>query len=188
MSRRDKVYSDAREQGHALGYSEGHESGFATGRIDAYRQTESDRQALIDTQIHDYVEFCRTSSEQMRQAMEEWFVKSEESLAGLAVVIAERLLRRELDSDPQAIVAITREAIQEITHATTARITVNAYDAKFLEGHQDSLLAASTSLKTIEIISDPTVRAGCTIQTDGGSVDATLERHLRALIEEVLKR
>jgi flagellar assembly protein FliH len=188
MSRRDKVYSDAREQGHALGYSEGHEAGFATGRIDAYRQTESDRQALIDTQIHDYVEFCRNSADQFRQAADEWFTKSEEALAGVAIIIAERLLRRQLDADPQAIVAITREAIQEITHATTARITVNPYDAKFLEGHQDALLAASTSLKSIEIICDANVRAGCIIQTDGGSVDATLDTHLRKLIEEVLSR
>ena len=115
MSRRDKVYSDAREQGHALGYSEGHEAGFATGRIDAYRQTESDRNALIENQIHDYVEFCKATAEQFKQASDEWFLKAEEELAGVAIIIAERLLRKQLDADPQAIIAITREAIQEIT-------------------------------------------------------------------------
>ena len=46
-------------------------------------------------------------------------------------------------------------------------------------------MTIASSLRNVEFVADPTVTAGCVIETDGGVVDATVDTKLATLDEEM---
>ncbi len=68
-----------------------------------------------------------------------------------------------------------------MTHSRHARIRLNPFDGAILQNHRTELLAASGSLRDIELVDDPTIVGGCVIETEGGLVDATTETRLELL-------
>lgn len=185
MSRRDRIYQEAYSSGHAAGFAEGFAEGKKLGEIEAFRQTAEERSQIIESQIATFAEALDSMGEAMHRAIADWFENAEPELANIAVLIAEKLIRRELKQDPLAIVEIVKQTLQEITHASSARILVNPQDVRFLDGREQELLAAAGSIRSIEFVPDETVHAGCLIQTEGGSVDARIEVHLKNLIKEL---
>ena len=69
----------------------------------------------------------------------------------------------------------------EVTHSRTARLRVNPLDAHTVLQYRDELLAATRSLESIEVIADPAVSGGCVIETDGGTVGASIETQLEVV-------
>jgi flagellar assembly protein FliH len=172
-----------REEAKQRGFTEGYEEGFALGREQGRtRAYEEASEATAE-------EICRIAGEldqlgqDMHAALNEWYRQSEESLARLSVEIARRLVAKELETSEEAILSITREALEEVTHAATARIKVNPAHSAILENYIDQFQSLAPSLKSIEIVDDPSVGSGCVIETDGGVVDASIESKLRNIVE-----
>lgn len=112
----------------------------------------------------------------MKNTVSEWQAGLESPLASLAVVIATQILGRELTLDPDAVIGIARQAVGEVTHASTARIRVNPFQAPVVRARQSDILAASVSLRSVEkVVDDPTITSGCVIESDGGTVDAQID-------------
>jgi flagellar biosynthesis/type III secretory pathway protein FliH len=96
------------------------------------------------------------------------------------------LLAKELRTDPAAALGLAREALAEVTHAESARIRVNPFHGAVLRERMPELLAASESLKRIEVVDDPTVAAGVIVDSAGGVIDATLPTRVRNLVRQTL--
>src|ERR1019366_2662249 len=89
---------------------------------------------------------------------------------------------RELELDRSTILEIVRSGMLEVTHSRTARLRVNPLDAHTLMKYRDELLASTRSLSSIEVIADPAVSGGCIIETDGGTVGASVETQLEVVL------
>jgi len=186
VSRRDQIFEEAKEKGHAEGFEIGYREGREIGVAEAYRSTQEERHQLIESQIQDYGAFLQRQGDIMRKSMEDWFENAERELGNLAVVIAEKIIRRELESSQDIILAMAKEAMGEVTHASKVRILVNPKDRPFLAGYEASLKQISASVESIELVDDPHMKDGITILTEGGSVDMRVETHLRNLLESML--
>ncbi|MCB8932711.1 MAG: hypothetical protein H6534_04640, partial [Chthonomonadaceae bacterium] len=66
-------------------------------------------------------------------------------------------------------------------------IRANVLDAPALSRHREELAALAPSLRQVDIVEDPTIRAGCVIETDGGVVEATVEQKLQRALQELRK-
>ena len=101
-------------------------------------------------------------------------------------MIAERIIRRELELAPETVLTMAREAIAEVNHSSRVKILVNPQDRPFLEGYQDKLKQVSSSVESIELVDDPNISSGVMIVTEGGNIDVRVETHLRNLLERIL--
>jgi flagellar assembly protein FliH len=177
------AYAAGLEEGKLVGRNIGFTAGHAEGFELAFEEAAARKQAELDALTADFEKIIAT----INGAMQEWFVKSEPALAQVSTLIAKRVLARELKLAPDSILAITKEALAEVTHANSARIRINPADSGILEEHRAELMAAAESVRQLEIVSDEDIPGGCVIETDGGVVDAQIDMRLEEIVLGVRK-
>jgi len=92
--------------------------------------------------------------------------KFEDSLASLAVVVAEHILEREVDNDSSIVIEQTKKAIRSLDDDIIFKIHLNPHDVEVLKEVKSELLPDSSALSQVEITADNSVeRGGCTTGT-----------------------
>ncbi len=177
-----RAYEQAKATGYQEGYEKGHTEGIAAGHAASYNAASAQRQLDLEA----FAGALGTLRGEAVLSIDAWYVQAEQHMAELATVIAGRVITQELSTEPAIILSMVREAIAEVTHASTARIRVNVRDLPLLREHRDQIAALAPSLKDLEIVVDDEIAGGCVIDTDGGMIEATIESKLREAIE-VLK-
>ena len=178
---RDAVIKSAQAEGYAIGLEQGHAEGFAVG------VAEGEAQALIIAEqarakmLAAFGGELNAVIDQARAAVPAWCEMAEEALTDRAVEICRRIIARELELDRSTILEIVRDGMLEVTHSRTARLRVNPLDAHTVLQHKEQLLAATRSLDSIDVISDPAITGGCIIETDGGTIGASIETQLEVV-------
>ncbi|MBI5547641.1 MAG: type III secretion system stator protein SctL [Deltaproteobacteria bacterium] len=104
----------------------------------------------------------------------------------LALLIAEKLLGRALEADPELVLHVVAQAIESVRQQREIVLRVNPEDAQLLRGSRKKLMDMLGRTKDIAVRDDPEVaRGGCIIETENGTVDAQLATQLQ-MLEEVL--
>lgn len=122
------------------------------------------------------------------QRMEQIEAQAEPQLRDLAVAIARKIIGKELEFHPDAVVDIVRAALAEKARLRREIfLRVNPADLQFIRDKKPDLLDVLSRAKEIGIREDPDVaRHGVIIETDAGTIDAQLETQLE-VFERVLK-
>lgn len=175
----EQLKQQARIEGRKEGYAEGLEK----GRREALRNLRADCEAHARA----FADELNAVMGVLQASIQQFYRNAEESLAGLALAIAARIVAREVETSPETALAIAKEAIAEVTHAESATVRLNPFQSEIVRAHADQLLAASPSLKDVQIVDDPSIAGGCVIESAGGRIDATIEFRVRALLEAMLE-
>jgi type III secretion protein L len=111
----------------------------------------------------------------------------ETDLRKLAVRIAERILERELTTNPETVVDIAAAALRQAGAPRDVLLRVHPDDLKALERGRPRLLERCARAEAVQFRADPTIgRGGCIVETELGTVDARLPVQLDA-IERALR-
>ena len=112
-------------------------------------------------------------------------------LVRLALEIAERMVGKVIDEDPQVIASVLERAKKEVTNAKQIRIWLHPTDHKVLaEIRPDLIQCGEEQGRKIEVVASVEIsRGGCRLETEIGVVDATVpiqfeEIHRQLLDEE----
>jgi flagellar assembly protein FliH len=160
----EEIHNRAREEGFQQGLQEGRLAG-----------------------EQEYLERIRTL-EQFIDSLDRPFAQLddcvEQQLAQLAMLVARQLVRRELRTEPEQIIAVIREALAALpVAARNVRLALHPEDARLI---RDSLVLQDNA-QTLQIVDDPVqTRGGCRVETDVSQIDATVESRLNAIIAGVL--
>lgn len=156
-----------RQQGYEEGFAQGKEQGLKVGQEDLAQQAQ--RLQSIAAQLS-----------QPLAALDDEVVHE---LVTLAVTIARHMVRREISSNPDEIVAVVREAAAALpTASRTIRIFLNPADAALLK---ESLSISEQG--AWELVDDPALtRGGCRLETENAQLDATLEARLAAVVAQLM--
>jgi flagellar assembly protein FliH len=102
----------------------------------------------------------------------------------LAGAIARHIVRRELQTQPDEIVAVIRETVALLPMtARDIRVHLNPEDAKLVR----SRVVEAGSDRSWNIAEDPLIsRGGCRVSSENSTIDATLEQRLGAVIASAL--
>lgn len=152
------------QQAHEEGYAKGYGEGLAAGKAQSQR------------------------FEQLMTALHEPFVdldqQVEQELLLLVKVVARQLVRRELRSEPDQIVAVVREAMAALPVATRdVRLQLHPEDAALV----CEVLSLEQADRPWRIVEDPVLpRGDCRVVTDTSQVDATLESRLTTLVTSIM--
>jgi flagellar assembly protein FliH len=172
-----------REEAYHAGFKEGYEAGVTLGKaegrragyMDGLAQAQEEMQEQVRGEAMVFANEVQQIRDELDVAIKQWFVRSEEALTDLSIEAVKRVLRAELSQSRESVKAIVKDALREITHANHARIRVNPSDSAYFLEHRDILFEAGSNLRDCEIVPDPTVAAGCIIETEAGIVDARLQ-------------
>jgi flagellar assembly protein FliH len=108
--------------------------------------------------------------------------ETERQMVQLALALARRVVHREVTLDPDLAAALAHVALDRLGTTTPATIRLNPEDYTIVarDGERWGSVA-------VTVVPDPSIsRGGCLVESDFGSVDATIERQFdelsRALI------
>ena len=104
----------------------------------------------------------------------------------LTVLVAREIIGREVALDPSLIERTLEEALQRLNEASHIVARLHPEDLAFLRERAASLPEGQRG-PPLELVADESVaRGGCRLDSERGSIDATLETQLR-LIHEALQ-
>lgn len=116
----------------------------------------------------------------LKQAEERWHRERESDLFGIARLLAERLLLRELSLNQDTIVDLARQALMPLKRARQLRFSVHPEDVEPL---RQGLASLELNVDRIEVTLDPTApRGAIRIFTELGAVRAELAPQLDRLL------
>ena len=111
----------------------------------------------------------------------------EAEIAGLAIAVARKVVRREVEMRRDVVVESVKAALGVLASAGSVTVKVNPLDLEVMHQFKKDLEKYSGSVKGVSVDADETIsRGGCIIETNYGEVDATIEG-VFAEIEEKLK-
>lgn len=165
---------EIREAARLEGYEDGFRRGLEEGAVKAHLEAEA-------RYAEEIARFAARLAEH-EQAFEGFIAECEDRLAILAIVLAERLLRRELEHSRESAFDIARDVISEVRGSATIRVRLNPLDSALIEARAAELVEACSGLRNIEVVVDPSIGAGCVVETDSGLIDARIESALERLI------
>lgn len=103
---------------------------------------------------------------------------TEEDLVRLAVAIARRILRREISTDPVAILGLVKAAFERIEAREVIRLRAHPEDARTIEASFADLGLP----ERIEILADKKLERGAlVVETERGELDASVETQLEEI-------
>jgi len=179
----DRLRAEAREEGYLTGHRAGFEDGLNAGRREGMIEGRMLAQQEGRQQIQAFMTDLESVGSSFHNAVQDWFLKMEEELAGLALEIARRVVATELATTNEVALAIARECVAEINHAHAARVLVNLAGFKQIQGREAELMAFAKTLKSLEIVVDASLTDGVVVESDGGRIDGTIETKFSNLEE-----
>ena len=122
--------------------------------------------------------------ELLARRLADLFQQVQRQLALLAGAIARHIIRRELKTQPDEIVAVVRETVGLLPIvARQVRVHLHPEDAELVR----SRLASASGERAWSIVEDPMLaRGGCRVTSETSSIDAQLEQRLGAAIATML--
>ena len=136
-----------------------------------------------DSRLNSTLAALQFAADQLHAQRDHWLDQSQHEAVRLGVAIAERLLRRTLGVQPEAVLDLIRSALDWSVGTDRLRVRLHPFDAE-LVAHAETSLDAN---REIEFLSDGSLTRGdCVVETPNGQTDARLEVILQCIADELL--
>ena len=168
---------EGRLQGRQEGLRLGREEGLQAGRVEGRQEAAAAAHHLI-TQAEDLLGSASQEAERLLRALAT-------ETATLATLMAERILRQQLQLQPERLVSMVAVLLEEIDAHGGVRILASSADAALLQAEIEELTQRAP-LADIDVIPLRHVADGqLRIETDGGDYDASVTTQLANLKRQV---
>jgi len=162
-SRAASILESARTQAESMRAS-AKEEGYQAG----YAEWDERKQALEQR-------IAELEAETERQVAEHWSALEPELLA-LAVEVAKKIVRHEVDQHQEYILRAIKTALSQIRDKREIKLHLNAADYEFLKDRKEEMRGSFDGLQSIEMIEDRRIeKGGVLIESASGQLDARLE-------------
>lgn len=162
--RAESIRSDAYEEGYQAGLRE----------LDAGK-------AMLNQRLEEL------EGELRRQVMEHW-AEMEPEILQLAVEIARKIIRYEIDENKSIILTTVKAGIEQLRERRELKLRVNPADYEFVREHKEEITESYDGVRSVEVVQDRRVESGgCIVESANGHLDGRTETQIkeveRALLE-----
>jgi len=161
-----EVYDKAEKEGFAKGHAEGHAEAFSAFQVEGLEKLK-------------HLESLIASAEKSK---DEIFRANERFLISLVYRICKMILLRELQTDREYLVRLTRDLIERTGIRDGIRLRLNPEDFLAMGSLKEGLETYFGNLKNLQIESSSTVsRGSCVIESEWNAIDANLDTQMKAV-------
>jgi len=181
---RERIVANAAEDGHAQGLAQGLEEGRAQGR-------EEGRAEALEQTKRELSELSTKWSEALR-AFEvdrsEMLISARQDVLRLALLLAEKVIKRRVESDPRVVLDQLASVLSMISSPTRLTVRVHPSDGELARDALPDMLERCANAQHIEIVEDISLERGsCVAKTSGGGeFDASVRSQLDRIVEELM--
>jgi len=180
LAEAEKIKAAAKEEGYQEGFSRGSEDGYEEGEKkgeEAGLAKHAEATARFETLFNAAV-----------AEKDAYFVDREALLVELATRIAAKVIAREVDTRPDHITHLLRQAVRRLQDRSKLTVTLHPDDLeKVSQARADGALSFN-GVKQIEFLADDKmVHGGLRIQSSGLTLDAALDSQLTEIVRGLLE-
>ena len=163
--------AEIRRQAHEEGRRAGYQEGLARARAEAEEIRNRARSVL------------REAEETRRRLLDELAP----ALRDLAVAIAEKIVARQLDLQPDCVAAVAQEALAALRDREHVVVYAHPSQVPHLQKARPALQALCAENAAVRIIGDEEVKpGGVLVETEQGLVDATVDVRWREVLKALV--
>lgn len=158
-----EVQESAYKEGHELGLVEGSEKAFQDSK-EEFRQRMSAMDEILQ------------NIEKLKGTL---LIDNEAELIKLLFLIAKKIALRDLETNREAVAEILKHVLGEMQTDERVTVRLSSEDLVFLESLQEKSEQRLQNFERIKFITDDKIKpGGCLIETEYGTVDATVEERV----------
>lgn len=190
---RERTLAGAFEQGRAEGRAKGLEEGRAQGfkdALDTAIQQHGDALAKLEAN-------WATELSEFAARRDVLFQRATDDVIRLAVLIAERVIKRTLTISPDVVVDQVRAVLALASGPTELKLCIHPGDRALVQQALPGLIAMSAAVGHVELVDDPSLaRGSCVARTKadsersaasgGGEIDASIRTQLDRIVQIIL--
>ena len=192
----DRLLEEARRQAEHLrrkAHQDGLEQGRREGLADAAQEIETRAAELADERAQQKLRTClpalRQAAESLTEQRDVWLADWEQTAVRLAIAVAEKIVRRRLEHEPEIRTEMIRSVLEAATGSPRITIHLNPHDAESLQSLVEEIVSSISGCGEAAVVADPDVSpGGCLIKTEQGQIDGRLETQLERIASELLWR
>jgi flagellar assembly protein FliH len=177
----ERIVADAEREANAIRQAAevaGHAAGLETIEALVAQRVAAQAECLLPA--------LRQAIDGVETAKAECLARWEESALGVALAIAARVIRREVQHCPQITLSLVRESLELASGASDVQIRMHPADLDILRNEVRELAAEIARLGDDAIIADENIsRGGCRVETRTGSIDQQFEAQLARIEQEL---
>ncbi len=181
---RDRLVSNATDDGHDQGYKKGFEEGLADGVAKGIEEARAAQAQLLDQLSQMWIAQLDVF-EQQRDTMLE---QARTQIVELGAMIAQRVTRRVIELDPTVVLKEMQAILSSMTESTRLVLLVHPDDIELAQAQLPAMIERFASCEHAQIVTDPTLERGsCVARTaSGGIIDASITTQLDRIISALL--
>ena len=154
----------------------------------AQEENAKQRQAGYDSGYQEGLAQTTEILVKARTEQEQFLKNANRDLMDLAFKIAEKIIGKQLEMEPETIIAIVKQAMQTVRQSKQLTIRVHPEDAKLLKQNEEELQETLGRQRILDVVEDKKVhRGGCIIESEIGTVEAQLQTQLERLKKILLQ-
>jgi flagellar assembly protein FliH len=120
--------------------------------------------------------------EQAMHVKQQLIAEAEPAMVELSVMIAQKLIQKQLTLQPDWIVGLVKEHLKRKSSATAVTILVSPQQFPIVYAARDVLMACLDPMAELLVVPDQHVQDhGCIIRTPSGNMDCTVDTQLKAI-------
>ncbi len=165
--------------------------GHTTGSLQAESEFEATVEAEVQQRLQERLRYLvpalQTATNQLIQDREQILLQWESAAIQLSLTLAERIVRRELQLQPEVPRALIAEILQLTAGASSIVLRLNPADVQEIETNSADWHELFATSVTLKVIADSQVtRGGCLVETPQGEIDGRIETQLARLASELM--
>ncbi len=151
-----------------------------------HQQVQQEVQAQLSQRLQTLLPALEQAVNQLAQARSQWLEHWQQNALRVAVAIAEKITRRQLEQHPEITLQWVQEALEAATGSPQVVVRMHPRDVEAL-GQQVELLAQKMlPAARFQLQADPQVEpGGAVLHTAWGEVDQQLQTQLQRILEEL---
>jgi len=150
--------------------------GYEAGKLAARIAVEDEVRVEWDARKVALREAMDQIAMQIATARELLWQEQEPEMLALTLEIARKVVKTEVQQNPEVIRQVISNAIRRVTDKENVRLRISVGDAPRVKEMREDLMDVLDGLRNLEIIDDRRVGdGGCVIETNAGTIDAKIE-------------
>lgn len=160
--------------------------GLAQAETAVTQRVEQSAQQLSDKRCKTAIAACEATVKSLTEDTTKWLAMWRNQSIELAVKIAEKLLRREMQDKEETLRVWMEEAIVAMRDARDVRVLVHPDDFAVAGRFLQQLAKSVPQAASVEILPDPEISlGGCIVRSTHGHIDQQLESQLQRLVQQL---
>ena len=161
--------------------------------MEAYRkgleQGQAQGQKMAVKKIEPIIETLTRAVDELKKIRQLIVEKHQDQIIEILLLIAERIIHREIHLSPDIVLDTIRQACDHITETEEIRIRLHPSDFEYIRDIERILSRHLTGKGALHFVEDSTLdRGGVIIDTEFGEIDASIREQIEHMREVLLEK